>query len=80
MFDNFKQLGKLKQMKEILEKERGEVEIKGVKVTVNGKMEVEEIKLNPELNLSEQEEILKECFNEVVKKVQKEAASKMFQN
>lgn len=79
MFDNLKQLGKLKQMKEILEKEKGTEEVKGVKITINGKMEVEEVILNPELSSDEQAAAVKQCFNQVVKKVQQKAAGKMFQ-
>lgn len=79
MFDNLKQLAKLKELKDVLEKERKEVEKEGVKVVVNGKMEIEEIKLNPQLNTAKQEEIVKDCINQALKQVQQEAAKKMFQ-
>ena len=79
MFDNLKQLAKLKELKDVLEKERKEVEKEGVKVVVNGKMEIEEIKLNPQLNTAKQEEIVKDCINQAFKEVQQEAAKKMFQ-
>jgi len=79
MFDQLKQLGKLKELKDILEKEKKEVEKEGVKVVVNGRMEIEEIKLNPQLDFETQEKIIKECINEAMKKIQMEAAQKMMQ-
>ena len=79
MFDNLKQLAKLKELKDILEKERKEVEKDGVRVVVNGKMEIEELKLNPELDAIKQEEVVKDCVNRAFKEIQQEAARKMFQ-
>jgi len=78
MFDNLKQLGKLKELKDILEKERKEVEKEGTRVIVNGKMEVEEITLNPQLEAGKQEEVLKNCINEALNQIRQEAAKKMF--
>lgn len=78
MFDKLKQLKQLKELKDSLEKERKEIEQEGVKVIVNGKMEIEEVKLNPELSLEKQEQLIKTCFNQAVKEIQKEAAQKMF--
>ena len=46
MFDKLKQLAQLKKLKDILEKERREVEREGIRVVINGKMEIEEIQLN----------------------------------
>jgi len=79
MFDNLKQLAKLKEMKDILEKERKEVEKEGVRVVVNGKMEIEEIKLNPDLDVVKQEMIIKDCINRAFREIQQQAAQKMFQ-
>lgn len=79
MFDQLKQLGKLKELKDILEKEKKEVGKEGVRVVVNGRMEIEEIKLNPQLDFETQEKIIKECINEAMKKIQMEAAQKMMQ-
>jgi len=79
MFDKLKQLKQLKELRDSVSQEREEVEIKGVKVIINGKMEIEEIHLNPELNKEEQEEILKQCINESVKKIQMVLAKKMSQ-
>ena len=79
MFDKLKQLHQLKKMKDILEKERREVEKEGVKVVVNGKMEIEDIRLNPEIDVEKQEKLVKDCINEAMKQIQQEAAQKMFQ-
>ena len=79
MFDKLKQLYQLKKMKDILEKEKREVEKEGVKVVVNGKMEIEDIRLNPEMDVEKQEKLVKDCINEAMKQIQQEAAQKMFQ-
>ena len=79
MFDKLKQLHQLKKMKDILEKEKREVEKEGVKVVVNGKMEIEDIRLNPEMDVEKQEKLVKDCINEAMKQIQQEAAQKMFQ-
>lgn len=79
MFDKLKQLAQLKKLKDILEKERREVEREGIRVVINGKMEIEEIQLNPELSIEKQEKLVKDCINEAMKKIQTEAAQKMFQ-
>ena len=78
MFDNLKQLGKLKELQDALAREKKEVEKEGTRVIVNGKMEVEEITLNPRLEAKKQEEVLKKCINEAVNQIRQEAAKKMF--
>jgi len=77
MFDKLKQLNQLRQLKSELEKERKEVEKEGVKVTVNGRMQVEKIILNPALDPGKQGEIIKECINEAMKQIQQSAAQMM---
>ena len=79
MFDNLKKIQQLKKIKDSLEKEKIEIEKEGIKVIVNGKMEVEEIKLNPDLSQEEQERAIKNCINEAVKKIQMMVAQKMMQ-
>ena len=78
MFDKLKQLKQLKDLESSLSKEQATVEKNGVSVTVSGKMEIKEIKLNPQLDIKEQEETAKDCINEAMKKMQMEAAKKMF--
>ncbi len=74
MFDKLKQL---KEMQNTLSQEREEVEKNGVKVVLNGKMQVEELEINSSLQKHEQERILKECINEAMKKLQMKIANKM---
>jgi len=79
MFENLKNLSRLKKLKDSLGEERMEAEKQGVKVVLNGEMKVEEIKLNPELNQDQQETVLKDCINEAMGKIQKLVAQKMMQ-
>jgi len=77
MFDNLKKLAELKKMQDSFKKERATTEKRGVSVTLNGNLEVEEIKLNPELSIEEQEKVLKECLNEAKEKMQKSLAKSL---
>ncbi|MDD5221486.1 MAG: YbaB/EbfC family nucleoid-associated protein [Candidatus Paceibacterota bacterium] len=76
MFDKLKQLAQLKEMESKMKEERIVVENNGVKIIINGKLEVEEIALNPQLGLEEQQRIIKDCFNEAVRKIQMSMAQK----
>jgi len=78
MFDKLKQLKDLKAMQSQLEKEEVDFEKNGVRVVIDGKMQIKEITLNEELNKEEQEETIKDCINEAMKKMQMIAAQKMF--
>lgn len=77
MFDQLKQLKQLKELQDSLSKERIEVEKTGVKIVINGKLEIESVQLNPELEQEKQEKVLKDCLNEAVKKVQFAIAQKL---
>ncbi len=79
MFEKLKQIKQLKNLHDALSQEKVAMENKGVKVVVNGKMEIEEIELNVELNKEDQEKDIKNCVNEAMKKVQMVAAQKMSQ-
>ncbi len=76
MFDKLKQL---KQMQSILTKEEVQEEVNGVKIKINGKMEILEIVLNPDLDLDEQGNSIKKCFNQAIRKIQFNLASQMSQ-
>jgi len=78
MFDKLKKLNELKKIQSELGEEKTEVEKNGVKVTINGKMEVESVVLNTDLTKEEQENLVKDCINEATKKMQMVAAQKMF--
>lgn len=77
MFDKLKQLGKLKELQNILGEVKAEVEKEGVKIVLTGKLEVESVVLNPSLDKEKQEKVLKECFNEAIKKINLQIAQKM---
>jgi len=78
MFDQFKQLKQLKEIQDKLSQEKVEVEKEGVRLVMNGKMEVEMISLNPSMDAERQGKVVKDCFNDAIKKIQMSAAQKMF--
>lgn len=78
MFEKLKQLQQLKSLQDQLAKEVVTVEKNGVKLVMNGKMEIEQLSINPDLDKENQEKAIKECFTEALKKVQMAAAQKMF--
>ncbi len=77
MFEQLKQIQKLQQIQNVLKNERIEHEKNGVRIVINGKLEIEEVKLNPALSISDQEKAVKDCVNEAMKKVQMAVAAKM---
>ncbi len=77
MFDQMKQAKELYRIQGELQKEKIEVEESGVRITVNGKMEVEKVELSEEISIKEQEVAVKNCLNKAMKKVQMIAAQKM---
>ncbi len=77
MFDKFKQAKKIKDLQKNLSKEKESYQKEGVTVTVNGQMQVENIEINSEADVDEVQDLVKECTNEALKKVQKKAAKMM---
>jgi DNA-binding protein YbaB len=77
MLDQFKKIAELKKLQDSFKKEKMTVQKNGVEVVINGGFEVEEIKLNPELNLQDQQETLKKCLNEAREEIQKKMAKIM---
>jgi DNA-binding protein YbaB len=77
MFEQLKQLKKLQEIQNTLKNEKLDYEKQGIKVSLNGKLEFEEIKLNPALAIDQQEKLLKEALNEAMKKIQMTVAQKM---
>lgn len=81
MFNKLKQFKELrdkaKHMQSALADESVVIEKKGVKIVINGNLEVTSINIDNEINKDNLEQILKESFNEGVKKVQKLMAQKM---
>lgn len=81
MFNKLKQFKDLrsqaKTMQNALNKESVTEEKNGVKITLNGNMEIVELNLNPDLDTPSQEKALKNCFNDALKKTQRLMAKKM---
>jgi len=81
MFSKLKQYKDLRDKAKTLQNTLGQehitLERNGITITLNGNLEVETVKLNPELNAEKQTEILKDLFNEAVKKIQRVMAEKM---
>ena len=77
MFEKFKEIAKLKQMQSEFKREKLTFENKGVTVVMNGNFEIEDIKLNPDLNIDQQQDALKYCLNRVREDIQKTLAQKM---
>ncbi len=70
MFNIFKNLKELKELNSAVSSENVIVEKEGVRVKINGKMEVEEIILNPSLDINKQQKVLKDCINDGIRKIQ----------
>jgi len=77
IFDNFKKIAELKKLQDSFKKEKTKIEKRGVEIVMNGNFEVEEVKLNSELSLQDQQEILKQCLNEARDTIQKTLAKVM---
>ena len=80
MFNLFKNLKELKEIQDLLSSESVVVEKDGVKVKINGKMEVEEVVLNPNLDIIKQQKLLKDCLNNGLKKMQMSLVTKLAQS
>lgn len=81
MFSKLKQFRDLrsqaKTMQDALAQETVSEEKNGVKVELNGNMEIISINLNESLNKISQEAALKDCINSAVKKAQRIMAKKL---
>jgi len=78
MFDKLKNLKKIKDLQSSFKNENFEINEGGVKISMNGNMEVEEIILNSEFDNEKNQEILKQNFNKLIKKVQMGLAKQFF--
>lgn len=81
MFNKLKQFKDLrsqaKTMQSALAQESVTEEKNGVKLVMNGNMEITELTLNPELSLEIQAGAVKTCFNEAIKRTQRLMAKKL---
>jgi DNA-binding protein YbaB len=66
-----------KVMQNALSQESITVEKSGVKIVMNGNMEITSLSINEELSKNSLEGILTDCFNDAVKKTQRLMAQKM---
>ena len=74
MFEKLKQLNELRKMQDTFKKEAVTVEKRGVKVTMNGNFEVQDIALNAELSVQDQQEALKSALNDARTQIQSKLA------
>jgi len=81
MFNKLKHLKDLrsqaKMMQDILAQEIITVEKSGVKITMNGNMEIVSVSIEEEINKEKLEGIMKENINDAIKKTQRVMAQKM---
>lgn len=77
VFDQFKKIAELKKLQDNLKKEKITVERQGVIVEMNGNLEIESIKLNPDLNLEQQQGAIKQCLNDAKNEMQKKMAQSL---
>lgn len=77
MFDKLKQLNELRKMKNAIQTETVMAERNGIKITINGSFNVEDIAVSPEAKQNANlEKDLRACFNDAVGKVQAVLAQK----
>jgi DNA-binding protein YbaB len=81
MFSKLKQFKDLrsqaKTMQDALGKESVSEEKNGVKIKMNGNMEVLEVEINDSLDKASQEQAVKSCVNGAIKQAQRLMAKKM---
>lgn len=81
MFNKLKQLKDLrsqaKTMQNALSGEKIELEKNGIKISMNGNMEIVEMSINNDLSKEEIAKISKDLFNDAIKKTQRVMAKKM---
>jgi len=81
MFSKLKQFRDLrsqaKTMQDALAQETITEERNGVKIVLNGNLELISLTLNENLNKNSQEETLKICFNDAIKRAQRLMAKKL---
>ena len=70
MFDKLKQINQLRSLQQAIKQQRVEAEVQGVRVTMRGDFEIENIMLNPDLDIKQQEKAIMKCMNEAKQKIQ----------
>lgn len=77
MFDKLKQFKQVKDLQNALAQERVVIEKEGIKIVITGKLEVESVQLNFLLEQEKQEKIVRDCFNEAIKRINLQIAQRM---
>lgn len=67
----------LKKIKEELKRSQYEVEMDGIRVVVDGEMEIKTLTLNPSLDSKKLEESAKKAVNKAIKTAKDDAANKL---
>lgn len=70
MFDKIKEMNKLRQLKSAIKKETVKVSQDGIEVKMRGDFAVVDIKLNPDLDIKKQQDVLITVLSEARKKMQ----------
>ncbi len=77
MFDKLKQLNAVREIQNKMKLQKTEGEENGVKVVMNGQLEIESISLNPELDIKTQEKSVLGAVKQAQKKVQNSLAGEL---
>ena len=77
MFDKFKQLNELRKLQQQIKQMTVQGEYNGVKVSLRGDFEMQEITLNSSLDVSTQERAIKTAFNDAKSKMQQMLAKNL---
>ena len=70
MFDKLKQIKQLRDLQKEVQAQKFDSERQGVRVVVNGAMQIEEVVLSAEMDAKSQERIVKDCLNDAMHKAQ----------
>lgn len=76
MFESFKQLKQLKELQSAIQKEEVSIERDGVRIVMNGAFEVKEIMIPEGFSGDKLSSLMKDAFNDAVKKTQQAIAGK----
>jgi DNA-binding protein YbaB len=77
MFDQLKNIAKLKEMQDQMKKETIQAQQDGVIITINGNFDIIDIKLNPELSIDNQQKAILKAFDKAKQEIQKTMVSKL---
>ncbi len=77
MFEKLKDLKKAQEMQRAFAQEKHTVEEKGIKVTVNGNLQVEEIVVAPEIEQAQIGALATEVINRAFREIQQKLAQQL---